>query len=384
MAGRQLRIGIVAGEASGDYLGASLLKALREAEPQLQAEGIGGPQLREAGCRILYPMEVLSVMGLVEVLGSYRKITAVRRALLRHFARTPPDVFIGVDAPDFNLDLELRLHAAGVKIVHYVSPQVWAWREYRLRKIARAVDLMLTLFPFEEAYYHERGMPAVCVGHPLAGQIPMQPDPAAARSRLGLPADQTIVALMPGSRGMEIQRLARPFLLAARECLSQRQDICYVSNLLDAEAVAAVRTIMHESGLMDLPVSFYTGRAHDVLEAADVVLLASGTVALEAMLYKKPMVVAYKVNWLTYRLLKTLIKVPYVALPNLLAREQLVPECLQGDCTPARLAKEVLRWLEDGQAVAALEQKFTALHRSLQLDATAMASRQILNLVQAV
>jgi len=379
-----LRIGIVAGEASGDYLGASLLKSLRESEPQLQAEGIGGPLLREAGCRILYPMEVLSVMGLVEVLGSYQKITAVRRALLRHFARTPPDVFIGVDAPDFNLDLELRLHKAGIKTVHYVSPQVWAWREYRLRKIARAVDLMLTLFPFEETYYHEHGLPAVCVGHPLANQIPMQPDPAGARTRLGLHADQTIVALMPGSRSMEIQRLARPFLLAARECLIQRQGIHYISNLLDAEAVTTVRSLMRESGLNDLPVSFYTGHAHDVLEAADVVLLASGTVALEAMLYKKPMVVAYKVNWLTYLLLKALIKVPYVSLPNLLAQEQLVPERLQGDCTPERLAREVLRMIDDRQAQAALGQKFSVLHQNLQSDTTATASRQILNLVNAV
>ena len=383
MEGKKLLIGIVAGEASGDYLGAALIKALVKREPNLEMEGIGGPRMLEAGCRGLYPMDLLSVMGLVEVLGNYRKIIGMRRALIKHFTDSPPDIFIGVDAPDFNLELERRLRAMGIKTVHFVSPQVWAWREYRLKKIARSVDLMLTLFPFEETYYKERGLQAICVGHPLANQIPLRPDPAAARARLGLSKDRTIIALMPGSRPMEINRLATPFLLAAQQCRKYRSDIHFVSNLIDDSSIATMHATIRKLALNDLPITFFKGRSHDVLEAADVVLLASGTIALETMLFKKPMVVAYKLNWITYWLLKALVRVQYVSLPNLLAGTRLVPECLQADCTPDRLAAEILRWLDDNESLTALELKFTELHKGLLMDAADTASRHILSLGRA-
>ena len=215
----------MAGEASGDYLGAALIKALVKRQANIEIEGIGGPQMSEAGCRILYPMASLSVMGLVEVLGNYQKIAGIRKGLVKHYTKSTPDIFIGVDAPDFNLVLERYLRGMGVKTVHFVSPQVWAWRGYRLKKIARSVDLMLTLFPFEEAYYHERGQQAICVGHPLAYQIPMRPDKVAARTRLGLPQHKTIIALMPGSRRMELNRLSSPFLLAAQLCRKSGKEV---------------------------------------------------------------------------------------------------------------------------------------------------------------
>ncbi|MBF8268891.1 MAG: lipid-A-disaccharide synthase [Gammaproteobacteria bacterium] len=379
---QKLRIGIVAGEASGDYLGAALIKALVKREPNLETEGVGGPRMREAGCRILYPMEMLSVMGLVEVLGKYLKIAGMRRDLIKHFTDSPPDIFIGVDAPDFNLEVERRLRTMGIKTVHFVSPQVWAWREYRLKKIARSVDLMLTLFPFEETYYKERGLQAICVGHPLANQIPLRPDPAAARTRLGLPQDKTVIALMPGSRPMEVNRLTTPFLLAALQCRKSRHDIHFVSNLIDDNAIATMRATIDKLDLDDLPITLFKGQSHDVLEAADVVLLASGTVALETMLFKKPMVVAYKLNWISYWLLKMLVRVKYVSLPNLLAGTRLVPECLQADCTPDRLAAEILYWLDDNEASTALARKFTELHKGLLMDAADNASRLTLSLVQ--
>jgi len=378
---KKLRVGIVAGEASGDLLGASLIHAIRQKVPGLVAEGIAGPCMQETGCLALYPMQMLSVMGLLEVLGSYWKIAAIRKALLKKFIKDPPDVFIGIDAPDFNLGLEQKLRMQGIKTVHYVSPQVWAWREYRLNKIKQSVDLMLTLYPFEEAYYRDKGIPAICVGHPLADQIPMQPDTMAARTRLGLPQDKKIVALMPGSRKMEIDRLLQPFLLAAGQCLKQRSDLHFASSLLHDEAMDSFRITRQNLTLEGMPISLYKGRSHDVLEAADVVLLASGTIALETMLYKKPMVVAYKLNWLTYSLVKAMIKVRYVSLPNLLANAPIVPECLQGECTPERLAWEVLRWLDDQAALASLQQKFSGLHHELKRNGAQAASEQILQLV---
>jgi lipid-A-disaccharide synthase len=375
---------MVAGEASGDLLGADLITLLAQQAPSLEVEGIGGPRMQAAGCRSLYPMELLSVMGLVEVLGNYLKLAGIRRALADHFLAHPPDIFIGVDAPDFNLELERRLRVHGVKIAHLVSPQVWAWREYRLPKIAAAMDLMLTLFPFEENYYRERGLRAVCIGHPLASRIPLHPHPAGARARLGLPAGKTIIGLMPGSRKQEIERLTRPFLSAADRCRKSGRDMHFVSSLVSDQGLLSVQSAIHQLSLDDLPISLYKGRAHDVLEAADVVLLASGTAALEAMLYKKPMVVAYKVNGLTYTLLKFLVKVPYVSLPNLLARERIVPECLQADCEPERLAAEILKWLdEDASVMSALRQRYERLHLELMRDTAGLAGRHILELARS-
>ena len=336
-------------------LGASLIEAIRSRVPELSVEGIGGPEMQQAGCRSLYPIQLLSVMGLVEVLGRYFKITAARRALVSHFLETPPDIFIGIDAPDFNLGLERQLRLHGIKTAHYVSPQVWAWREYRLKKIREAVDLMLTLYPFEEDYYRQKGMSAVCVGHPLADRIPMQPDQPAARARLGLPRDKRVLAIMPGSRKMEIENLLSPFLLAADRCRKQCKDIHIVSSLLHDEAIAAMRDAIRKLGLEELPISIYKGKSHDVLEAADVVLLASGTIALETMLYKKPMVV--------------------------LANEEVVPECLQAQCTPARLAAEIRKWLDDQTAITSLQQRFSQLHQDLKQNGAEAACEHVMKLV---
>jgi lipid-A-disaccharide synthase len=375
------RIGIVAGEPSGDHLGAELIEGLRRHYPDLQVEGIGGPRLQAAGCRSLFPMERLSVMGLVEVIGRYPALRRMRAELAAHFLQNPPDAFIGVDAPDFNLGLERRLHDGGVRTVHFVSPSVWAWRGGRLRDIARAVDLMLALFPFEEAIYRDAGIPVVHVGHPLADRIPPVPDQAGARARLGLGPAGPLVALMPGSRRAELDRLAAPFLHAAARLRALRPAVTFASSPLDEAGVAYLRRVQQQAGLADLPVAFFAGRSHDVLEASDVALLASGTVTLEAMLYKRPMVVAYRMNWLTFLVLRMLVTVRFAALPNLLAGERLVPECLQGDCTPGRLAAALLPWLDDAPAVARLQGRFADMHAELRRGAAARAADAVRDLL---
>lgn len=371
------RIGIVAGEPSGDRLGAGLIEELRRRHPGIEVEGIGGPLLQAAGCRNLFPMERLSVMGLVEVLGRYAELRRIRAQLARHFLRRPPDVFIGIDAPDFNLGLERRLRGKGIRTVHYVSPSVWAWRGWRLRGIARSVDLMLVLFPFEERIYREAGIPVACVGHPLADRIPAVPDPMAARARLGLDPAASIIAIMPGSRRGELERLLAPFLLAAAEIRRRRPGVMLVSSPLDEASADLCRRVQGRAGLGDLPVAFFPGRSHDVLEACDVALLASGTVTLEAMLFKRPMVVAYRMNPLTFAILRAMVKVRFVALPNLLGGEALVPEYLQGDCTPVRLAEGALRWLEDDAAAGRLRSRFTEIHMQLRRGASARAAEAV-------
>lgn len=361
-----LHIGIVAGEVSGDNLAAGLIGAFRKHHPDLdlRVTGIGGPQLAAAGCEILFPMEKLAVMGIAEVLGRYRELRSIQGRLYSWYLDQRPDVFIGVDAPDFNLSLEYRLHRAGIRTMHYVSPSIWAWRSYRLRTIARAVDMMVTLFPFENAWYERHGIPVVCAGHPLAARIPLATDKVAARQRLGLPPDRTIIALMPGSRRGELERHVRPFLEAAAWCSQNRDSLHFASSLTQENARsyfdfnAAIMT-------PDLPLSVYTDRSLDVMEAADVVLLASGTAALEAMLLKRPMVVGHKVNRLTWEIARRMVHSPWVSLPNILAGRRLVPECLQHECTPARLGEEIRYWLQHPGAVQDLIAEFTRLHRTL-------------------
>ena len=376
------RIGIVAGEPSGDQLGGELIERLRRQIPDLEVEGIGGVRMTAAGCRSLFPMERLSVMGLIEVLGSYPELRRIREELARHFLHSPPDAFIGVDAPDFNLGLEQRLRRAGIRTAHYVSPSVWAWRRWRLRGIARAVDLMLALFPFEEIFYRDAGIPVRCVGHPLADRVPMVPDRNAARARLGLDPAATIVALMPGSRRAEVAALAEPFFLSAANLRNWQPQLVFASSLLYERDADYCRALQRKLGLNDLPVAFFNGRSHDVLEACDVALLASGTITLEAMLFKRPMVVAYRMNWLTFAMLRALVRVRFAALPNLLANEALVPELLQGDCTPERLAHAVRGWLGDGARVAALESRFAEMHGQLRRDAAERAADAVAELLR--
>lgn len=374
-----LRLAIVAGEASGDLLGAGLVRALRERCDDLVCEGIAGAELQSAGCAGLYPMERLSVVGLVEGLRRAPELLPQRRRLARHWARQRPDVFVGVDAPDYNLGLERRLRRRGVRTVHYVSPSVWAWRRYRVRKVASAVDLLLVLFPFEAPFFERHGVPVRYVGHPLADLIPLAPDPARARHDLGIPPAGEWVALLPGSRLGEVERLAVPMLGAARWLLARRPGVRFIVPAASAAARTAVESARAAVG-RGLPVTVTDGRSRTVMAAADVVLLASGTATLEAMLLKRPMVVTYRLHPVTYALARRLVRVRRVALPNLLAGRALVPELLQDEATPERLGAEVLRYLEDPGRSAALQEDYLTLHRALRRDANARAAGAVLEL----
>lgn len=374
-----MRLGIVAGEASGDALAAGLVRALQRRLPDLEVEGVGGEKLRAAGCRILYPLDKLAVMGLVEVLGSWRELVRLRQQLVEHFTASPPDIFIGVDAPDFNLGLEQSLRSRGMATVHCVSPSVWAWRRYRVRRIRRAVDLMLVLLPFEAAFYREHNIPVEYVGHPLADALPERADAVAARRSLGLDEKRPLVAVMPGSRRGELDRMLAPMLATAQWCRGKNADLQFTGSLLDDESLDKARRVQAGLGLDDLPMTWFRNRSQDVMAAADVVLLASGTVALEAMLLKKPMVVTYRVHPLSYYLLRLLIRTRFVALPNILAGEEVVPELLQHNCRPEKLGPAVLDWLDSPARVEALRERFQDLHRDLARNANESAADVIIS-----
>jgi len=376
-----MRIGIVAGEASGDLLGAGLILAIREHHPDAVFEGIAGPGMQEQGAQSLYSMERLSIMGLFEILGRYRELSRMRRDLIRHFIDNPPDVFIGIDAPDFNHVIETQLKARGIKTVHYVSPSVWAWRQYRLRKLKRAVDLMLTLFPFEARFYEQHDIPVRFAGHPLADMIALQPDVTEARHSFGLAASDEVLAILPGSRAGEVSRLADDFVQASQQCLEKRPGLKLLVPLVNQKTRAIFEAAVQKHA-PELPITIIDGRSREVMTAADVVLLASGTAALEAMLLKKPMVVAYRLSALSYPLARLLVKVDVYSLPNLLAGEKLVPEIIQHDVTPERLSTTVLDYFEAPQHSLALRHRFTEIHQTLQQDASASAANAILELIR--
>jgi len=359
-----LRIGIVVGEASGDLLGAKLIQELKEKYTDIEVVGIGGKLLIENGCQSLFDMERLSVMGIFEIFGRLIELLSIRRKLTNYFINNPPDVFIGIDAPEFNLTLEENLRSKGIKTVHYVSPSVWAWREYRIKKISRAVDLMLVLFPFELSYYDKNNITARFVGHPLASQLNIASDKNATREALGLPRDKTIIALMPGSRQTELKQHVSIFLKTAVLCQQQHKDLHFVTNLVDERSRKYFINSLNEI-CPELPVSIFTDDSRRVMLASDLLLLASGTITLEAMLLKKPMVVAYRTSWLTYQIIRRLIRVPYAALPNLLAGRLLVPECLQYDCTPEKLSIELSTWLNDKPAIDKLRSEFDVIHQGI-------------------
>ena len=372
---RTLRIALVAGEASGDILGAGLMQALKARHPQVEFIGVGGPRMEAEGLVSAFPMERLAVMGLVEVLGRLRELLARRKRLIRDLIEARPDVFIGIDAPDFNLTLELKLRQAGIRTVHYVSPSVWAWRQKRVLKIREACDLMLTLFPFEARFYLEHQVPVRFVGHPLANTIALQADRVAAREVLGLAQEDAVVALLPGSRGGEVARLGALFLDAAERLRTLRPGVQFVLPCANAERRAQLEAMLAGR---DLPLRLLDGRSHEALAACDAVLIASGTATLEALLHKRPMVVAYKVAPLTYRILRRLVKSPYISLPNLLAERMLVPELIQDAATPEALAATLLPLLENGTTQTA---EFAAIHRSLRLDASTQAAEAVLALI---
>lgn len=369
-----MRVALVAGEASGDILGAGLMQALKAQYPQIEFIGVGGPLMQAQGLSSYFPMERLSVMGLVEVLGRLPELLSRRKRLINALITAKPDVFIGIDAPDFNLTLELKLRQAGIKTVHYVSPSVWAWRQKRVLKTREACDLMLTLFPFEAQFYQDHKVPVRFVGHPLADTIPQQADRAAARDALNLSHDQPVVALMPGSRGGEVSRLGSLFLDAAVRLRTLRPGIQFVLPCSSPERRAQLEQMLVGR---DLPLSLLNGRSHEVLAACDAVLIASGTATLEALLYKRPMVVAYKVAPLTYRILKRLVTSAYISLPNLLAERLLVPEMIQDAATPEALAQLLAPLLDGGEVQT---EGFDVIHRALRRDASVQAAHAVLQL----
>ena len=356
-----IRIGIVAGEASGDMLGAALIAAVKERVPDTEFMGIAGPRMVEQGCRSLFPSEKLAVMGLIGV-GQLRELYRIRRQLIAGFLADPPDVFVGVDAPDFNLGLEEALKRAGIPTVHYVSPSVWAWRRYRLKKIARSTDLMLTLFPFEAAFYEEHHVPVRYVGHSLADAIPLEVDRAGARRQLGLPEEGEVVALLPGSRMTEVRLLGEVFIAAAKILHARRPQLRFVAPLTTAATRALFKEQLQGS---DLPVTLVDGQSQQALAAADAAMVTSGTATLEAMLMKCPMAVAYRLKPATYWLAKRMVKVPFCALPNLLAQRALVPEFIQEDVTPEALARAVQNHLDDKQGTVRLVAAFREIHQRL-------------------
>ena len=378
-----MHIAIVAGELSGDLLGAGLMAALRAHYPQLRFIGVGGPAMRAQGFQTVVPMERLAVMGLVEVLRHLPDLLTLRRQLYRQFSADPPLAFIGIDAPDFNLGLERRLRARGIPTVHYVSPSVWAWRPWRVRKIARAVDLMLTLFPFEAAFYQKHDVPVRVVGHPLADAIPLRSDPAAARQALGLPApdEMPVIALLPGSRLGEVNRLGPLLLDTAIWLHARRPDLRFV---LPAATPCLYEMLagMQAERAPTLPLTLVQGQSREVMAAADVVALASGTATLEAMLLKRPMVVAYRVAPMTAWLARRLVRVSHFALPNLLAERELVPEFIQEAATVENLGPAILRWLDEPLARERLTMEFDALHHELRRDASRQAADAIVELLR--
>lgn len=376
-----MKIGIVAGEASGDILGASLIKTLRKTYPNLEVSGVGGPALIAEGCHSLYNMQSLSLMGFIEPLTHLPELLKIRRGLYKHFIENPPDVFIGIDSPDFNLGLEIKLKKANIPVVHYVSPSVWAWRKNRIFKIAKAVNLMLALFPFELSIYEEHNVPVRFVGHPLADRIPVKPDKLAARRRLNLDPNKTYIAILPGSRRGELKFMAKLFISTAYRCWKLRPQIEFITSAINQKMDTIFKKAWRKFA-PQMPTKFFEGRSHDVMEAADVVLVTSGTATLETMLYKRPMVIAYKTGSMTYQIARRLVKIPYIGLPNLLANEKVVPEYVQADATPDRLTISLLSYLDNPDKAADLEQKFTQMHLKLQCEASEKAANAILELIK--
>ncbi|HWI84302.1 lipid-A-disaccharide synthase [Ramlibacter sp.] len=375
MTSRAPTFAMVAGEASGDLLAGLLLDGMRVRWPQLRAAGIGGPDMARRGFEAWWPHDKLAVRGYVEVLRHYREIVGIREQLKQRLLGERPDVFIGVDAPDFNLDLEAGLRAAGVKTVHFVCPSIWAWRPGRTDKIRRSCDHVLCLFPFEPALLARHGIPATYVGHPLANVLPMVPDRAAARRALGLAEQGEVVAILPGSRVSEVGYLAAPFFQAAARVRQARPGVQFI-----VAAVPALRPAIEQAARgagLGPEVRIVDGRSHEILTACDLTLIASGTATLEAALLKRPMVIAYRMNWLTYHIMRRQQLQPWIGLPNILCGEFVVPELVQDRANPDALAASVLEWLRAPDRMAAVQQRFTALHQLLQRDTATLATDAI-------
>ncbi|WP_105103137.1 lipid-A-disaccharide synthase [Microbulbifer pacificus] len=379
---RTLRIGMLAGEASGDILGAGLIAALRKRFPAVEVRGIAGPRMQALGAESLFPMERLSVMGLVEPLKRLPELLRIRRTLRENFLADPPDIFIGIDSPDFNLGLEEALRSAGIPTMHYVSPSVWAWRQGRIKKIARAVDHMLTLLPFEAEFYREHKVPVTFVGHPLADDIPLDVDVSAAKQVLGFSSEDEVVALLPGSRGGEVRLLGPLFLQAALWCYQRRPNLKFVLPAASPDRKSQIEQQLAQlPGIDALPLMVLDGNSQQALAAADAVLIASGTATLETMLMNKPMVVAYKMASLTYAIFSRMLHTPWVSLPNLLAQRELVPEILQDEATPEALGAALLNYFDDPLLGDQLRREFSELHQQLRRDASEKAADAVCKLL---
>jgi lipid-A-disaccharide synthase len=376
-----LRIAMVAGEASGDTLGSHLMAALREHVPDAQFVGIGGPKMIAAGFDSWFLQEKLAVRGLTEVVRHYREIKGIRDALQKRLRAEPPALFVGVDAPDFNLGLERRLKAAGIATAHYVSPTVWAWRAGRIRSIREAVSHMLVLFPFEEPIYREAGIPVTYVGHPLADEIPEENDKAAMRAQLRLPAEGRVVALLPGSRQSELDYLSDLFINTAKLILRSQPQCRFLVPLATRETRALFETALYRNQAAQLPFTPLFGHAQDAIVAADAVLVASGTATLEAALLRRPMVIAYRLSPITFAIARKLVRTPWVGLPNILAGEFIVPEFLQDDVTAENLAQAMQNLLADEYVLKQLPKKFAQMHQTLKRDAAARAAGALLPLL---
>lgn len=374
---------MVAGEASGDLLGAHLIAALSARRPELRFAGIGGPKMQAEGFESLYPMEKLSVRGYAEVLRHYREIAAIRRHFASRLLEDRPAIFIGVDAPDFNLDLERSLKGAGIPTVHYVSPSIWAWRAGRMGKISAAVSHMLALFPFEAPLYEKAGVPVTHVGHPLADLIPLEVNKDEARAQLRLPKRHPIIALLPGSRKSELHYMAETFVKTARRLYEEFKEIHFVCPMATRETRDLFETAVRHHAGGELPLTLLFGHSHEALAAADVALVASGTASLEAALFKTPMVVAYRMSPLTWTLMRHMIRLPYVGLPNILADEPLVAEFLQGRATPGALSAAIIELMHDADRQRRQVARFRQIHLNLRQNTAEKAADAVLRVLDS-
>ena len=375
---KKIVIGIVAGEASGDLLGGHLMEALLEARPDIEFVGIGGPKMQAAGMKILFPMEKLAGRGYVEGLRHYREIISIRRKLKDYFLVNRPDLFIAVDAPDFNLDLELALKAGGIPTIHYVSPSIWAWRGERINKIKRAVSHMLALFPHESNIYQQASVPVDYVGHPLADMLPEQPKRTEMRETMRIPLQVKVFAFLPGSRQSEVRHLARTYIETAKLILQQMPDARFLVPLASRETRGIFDQALYDCDAKELPVTLLFGHAQDAMIAADIALVASGTATLECALLKRPMVITYKMPAFSWWMIKRKRYQPYFGLPNILCERFVVPELIQEDATPENLAQALLNLVNDGDAVMRLEEVFRKLHRTLRQNTAQKAAAAIL------
>ena len=375
------RVGMVAGEASGDLLGAHLIGALKARRSSMLFAGIGGPRMSGQGFESQYPMDKLSVRGYTEALRSYVEISGIRRRLAKAMLAERPDLFIGVDSSDFNLGLERQLKEAGIPTIHYVSPSVWAWRRWRIRRIARAVDRFLVMLPFEEPLYRKAGVPVTYVGHPMADVIPFEPNKDEARAQLRLPSGKLIVALLPGSRRSELHHMAGAFVLAAHRFRQEVHDVHFVCPTATRVTRDMFELAMHQHGRTDLPLTLLFGHSHEALAAADLALVASGTATLETALFKTPMVIAYRQSPISWAIMRQMAYLPYVGMPNILAGEKLVPELLQDEASPQGLSAALLALLRDSAARKRQIERFRDFHILLRQNNAEKAADAVLEVM---